>query len=91
MVYEPVGRVVVVTEATPVDALTAAEASVAPFATKSTVPVGFAVVTADTTVAVKVALVPGETATALVRLVVSVLTVGARVIAIVCVTPELAA
>ena len=59
--------------------------------TKFTAPVGFAPVTAESTVAVRVTLVPGATGVALAMLLVNVVVVGARVTAIAWVMPELAA
>ena len=79
-----------VTVATPVELLRAAEASVVPLLTKFTVPV-FTPVTAESTMPVRVTLVPGATAVALLMLLVNVVVVGASVTVIVWVVPELAA
>ena len=71
--------------------MTAAETNVVPPLTKLTVPVGFAPVTLETTVAARITLVPGATAIALLMLLVYVVVVVASVTAMVWVVPELAA
>jgi hypothetical protein len=74
----PVGSVVRVTVAMPVELFTVAEARVVPLLTKLTVPLGLAVVTALLTVADSVTLVPGGTGVALLMLLMKVVLVGAN-------------